>query len=110
MKRQTPNSRHSKMRWFVGLIEPTSGPPLVAPQESQAGSRRDVGSRHRATNLGFALVRWTHPRGLPPSSATLSGSGAGGWIYSGQLSTLMSGRFRSRHVTGSMLYEHENRA
>ena len=43
--------------------------------KSPAGSRRDVSIGYRSTNLSFALVRWPHPRGLPPAFQTLAGSG-----------------------------------
>ena len=44
----------------------------------------DVGIRNRATNFGFALVRRTHPRGLPPASEALGGAGE----ISGSLATI----------------------
>jgi len=43
--------------------------------------RRDVIIRYCSTNLGFALVRWTHPRGLPPASAALGGTGKVGGSF-----------------------------
>jgi len=44
----------------------------VLYRKTPASSRFNVSIRHRSTNLRFALVRWPHPRGLPPSSTTLA--------------------------------------
>ena len=52
--------------WLTEKFYSTEGP---------AASRGYVSVRYRATNLGFALVRWPHPGGVPTTSETLGGVG-----------------------------------
>ena len=53
------------------------GPARMADREvlyedDSADSRVNVSVRYRSKNLGFTLVRWAHPRGLPPASEALA--------------------------------------
>ena len=56
------------------------GPACMADEEAlfredSTASRLAAGIRNCAANFGFAVVRWTHPRGLPTASETLEVSG-----------------------------------
>jgi hypothetical protein len=56
------------------------GPTSLADREvlfgeDSAAYRPNVGIRHREENQRIPLVRWPHPRGLPPASEALAGVG-----------------------------------
>jgi hypothetical protein len=47
-------------------------------REDSTASSNAASIRNRSTNLRFALVRWPHPRGLPPASTELARAGGTG--------------------------------
>ena len=49
--------------------------------EDPAATCPSIDLCHCATNLGFALVRWPHPRGQPPTRTTLGGAGETRWCF-----------------------------
>jgi hypothetical protein len=47
----------------------------VLLRKNSTASLCDVTIRYSASNLGFALVRWAHPGGLPATSEALADVG-----------------------------------
>jgi hypothetical protein len=54
-------------------------PPLSSGYSTVDIRRLDI--RRHVGDLGFALVRWPHPRGVPPAFEALAGVGACSWRF-----------------------------